>query len=126
MALANTPPPIESTLGIYVRANRWRRWYQTTAIVVIAAAVVVAVALNLGAAVPTGGPLAERQAKVIDAILEHSATGRGYLFSAIDDVNACAVTPSTLILMRNAMASRADMVDRAKALVVTDLPYGSR
>lgn len=111
---------------MYVRANRWRRWYQTTAIIVIGAIVAAVVALNLGAAVPAGGPLAASQARVIDAILADSATGRGYLLIAIDDVNACAVTPSTLILMRNSMASRADMTDRAKALVVTDLPYGDR
>src|SRR5262245_64617389 len=103
MADVNTPSPMESTLGMYVRAHRWRRWYQSTAILIIGALVVVAVALDLGAAVPPGGPQAEDQAKVIDAILEDSVTGRGYLFSAIDDVNACAVTPSTLILMRNAM-----------------------
>jgi hypothetical protein len=97
-----------------------------TAIVVIGAVVVAAVVLNLGGTVPAGGPLAESQAKVIDVILEDSATGRGYLLSAIDDVDACAVTPTTLVLMRDAMASRADMIDRAKALVVTDLPFGDR
>lgn len=126
MAAADTPLPQESTLGMYVRANRWRRWYQATATVVICAVVVVLLTLDLGPSVPAGGPLAGHQARVIDSILDDSVVGRGYLFSAIDDVNACAVTPSTLILMRNAMASRADMLDRAKALVVTDLPYGDR
>ena len=111
---------------MYLRANRWRRWYQTTTIAVIGAVVLVVVSLHLGPAVPAGGPQAEHQAKVIDTILGDSAIGRGYLLSAIDDVNACAVTPSTLVLMRNAMASRADMLDRARALVVTDLPYGDR
>jgi len=63
---------------------------------------------------------------VIDELLDSSTTGRGYLLTAIDDVNACDVTGSTFIYMRDAASARLDLLNRASDTVVTDLPDGDR
>jgi hypothetical protein len=106
------------------RRRRRRLWVSAVVLVVVAlAAVVVFTGKPM---VSGGGPEGPTQAKAIDELLDSSTTGRGYLLTAIDDINACDVTGSTLIYVRDAAAARLNLLNQTGDTVVTDLPDGDR
>jgi hypothetical protein len=104
---------------------RRRLWLWAAGAAVVAAFVAGALARGVGTSIPDGGPLAARQATAIDSLLDTSPVGRGYLLDAIDDVNACSVTISTMSNLRAAAGARQALLARVDAAMVTDLPRGT-
>jgi hypothetical protein len=121
--------PEVSTSVRPVRTPRGRRWLWIAGVVTAGAVIVVAAITLTGApAVPDGGPHGRAQAAAIDALLDSSTTGRGYLLTAIDDINRCAATTltgSTLSYIRSARTARQNLLAAVEQTVVSDLPDGN-
>ena len=112
--------------GLHLPISRPGVWLWAAGATVAAAILAALVARGAGTSIPEGGPHAARQAAGIDALLDASPRGRGYLLDAIDDINACAVTISTLSEIRGAAAARQDLLAQVDLAVVDDLPRGTR
>ena len=119
------PAPLETSLGLLLRNARRRRIGLAVGAVVLALAFGGGiVGLSLGPPVPDGGPRGADQAAAVDTLLDSSSAGRLFLLDAIDDINACAVNGTTTANIRAAARQRMDLGDRARQLVVDDLPNG--
>jgi hypothetical protein len=99
-------------------------WLSLAVAAVVTVGVAGAIARRTGPELPEGGPRAAEQAATVDALLSQSTAGRQYLLTAIEDINACAVTDTTVATIRRAARARWELLALVDDTVVTDLPHG--
>lgn len=102
----------------------WWTWLCLAAATIVAVGAVGVVGQRTSPGLPEGGPHAAEQAAEIDSLLSQSSAGRRYLLTAIEDINACAVTDTTLVTIRRASDARWELLEAVNDAVVTDLPQG--